>query len=182
MSRATAIDEADAHDRTLLEQGHHDELLARHYSDLVTHVRIGMRGAPRHEWEEVAHRAVERLVRELSRGAEYGVPFRVVAFQVARWAVQDWRRECAATAARDGGEPEEAGVDAGAADAYAEVEMRQVLAVALADLPEGDRAVASLRWLVGLEVQEIADRTGRSRNAVDQALHRARRHLREALA
>jgi RNA polymerase sigma factor (sigma-70 family) len=41
--------------------------------------------------------------------------------------------------------------------------------------------VCQLRYLDGLEIEQIADRLGMTRNAVDQALFRAHARLREAL-
>ena len=39
-----------------------------------------------------------------------------------------------------------------------------------------------LRYLDGLEIEQIAERLGLTRNAVDQALHRGHKKLREDLA
>jgi RNA polymerase sigma factor (sigma-70 family) len=46
-------------------------------------------------------------------------------------------------------------------------------------LPDGDRAVCRLRYIEGLEIAEIALRLAMQRNAVDQALFRAHRQLRD---
>lgn len=43
-----------------------------------------------------------------------------------------------------------------------------------------DREILLFHYHAGLTAEEIARLSGRSRNAVDQALHRARRHLRAA--
>ncbi len=42
--------------------------------------------------------------------------------------------------------------------------------------------VARLRFLQGLEIDEIAEQLGKKRNAVDQSLHRSRNKLQELLA
>jgi DNA-directed RNA polymerase specialized sigma24 family protein len=42
--------------------------------------------------------------------------------------------------------------------------------------------VAVLRWLRGLEIEDVARELGIERNAVDQALYRARRRLRGMMA
>jgi RNA polymerase sigma factor (sigma-70 family) len=58
---------------------------------------------------------------------------------------------------------------------------RHSLARVLAPLPDGSRRVLELRYIEGMEIEQIADRLGVTRNAVDQALHRGHRALREAL-
>jgi len=50
----------------------------------------------------------------------------------------------------------------------------------LAELPEGDRRAGVLRYLHGLDPSTIARMLGMTRNAVDQALFRCRRRLRDA--
>jgi RNA polymerase sigma factor (sigma-70 family) len=70
----------------------------------------------------------------------------------------------------------------GEGNPFDDAEFRYDLERALAELPEGDREVASLRFLDGLEIAEIAEQLGKQRNAVDQALHRTRRKLQELLA
>ena len=47
------------------------------------------------------------------------------------------------------------------------------------ELPDGDREACRLRYLEGLEIDEIAGRLGKTRNAVDQSLHRAHKRLKE---
>jgi RNA polymerase sigma factor (sigma-70 family) len=56
------------------------------------------------------------------------------------------------------------------------------LARAFAELPERARQVGALRYLRGWEIEEIAAELDIDRNAVDQALHRARRALCEMLS
>ena len=53
-------------------------------------------------------------------------------------------------------------------------------ASSFADLPERARRVCELRYLLGLEIDEIARQLEMTRNAVDQALHRAHARLRDA--
>jgi DNA-directed RNA polymerase specialized sigma24 family protein len=176
MGSTETTDETDEHDRLLLREGRHAELLARYYSDIRTHVAIRLGPGQRVHREEVAHRVVDRLARELGGGRVYRVPFRVVVHQISGWAVAEWFSELARAREFDGGALEdlEATGWAVAPDDYAGVDLGVTLEAALGDLPPGDREVATLRWLESLEPSEIAERLGRSRNAVDQALHRAR--------
>jgi RNA polymerase sigma-B factor len=51
-----------------------------------------------------------------------------------------------------------------------------------ADLPPRERDVATLRYVDGLEHDQIAERLGIARNAVDQALWRAHGKLKEAVS
>ncbi len=55
------------------------------------------------------------------------------------------------------------------------------LRAALDALPHDQRRVAVMRFVVGLSPAEIADRIGRSENAVHALGHRGRRRLREEL-
>ena len=57
----------------------------------------------------------------------------------------------------------------------------EALADLFAELPEGSRRVLELRYREGLEIDEIAERLGMTRNAVDQALHRGHSKLRERI-
>jgi RNA polymerase sigma factor (sigma-70 family) len=53
--------------------------------------------------------------------------------------------------------------------------------VLLADLPARQREVADLLYREGLSHEQIAERLGLKRNAVDQALHNAHAKLAEKL-
>lgn len=70
----------------------------------------------------------------------------------------------------------------GDGNAFEDAETEYDLERALEELAEGDREVARMRFLAGLEIDEIAERIGKTRNAVDQALHRSRKKLQELLA
>jgi len=181
MRRADVATGGPADDQTLLEQGRHAELLARHYDDLRTRVAIHLyRRHHADHLDDVVHRAVERLARELRAGTRYGVPYAAVVATVARMAVLDWAAERRREEERHGGDPGAVAGDA-AGDPYGEVEARDLLETAVRHLPDGQRTVALLRWRDGLPIDEIARRTGRTRNAVDQALHRVRAVLREVM-
>lgn len=164
----------DRYDATLIRHGRFGELLASYYDDLrvVVARRVG-----RDDVDDVLHDVVLHLGGELRRGATYSVPFRVVAFNRARWSAQDHH------AARAGGDVPVDGVDEDlpAPDEVDDVVGRMSVEQHIAQLPPGDRRVAELRWLRGLEPEEVATRLGRTRNAVDQALFRARRELGKAM-
>lgn len=183
MRPAPAIDENRDDDATLLEQGRHTELLARHLADVRTHVAIRLWRRHHNEYlDEIVQRAVERLVGELRAGKRYRVPYAVVVRKVCEWAVKDWDTEFKEARARDGGDLDErGGATRAAPDALGEVEVTVVFEAALASLSPGDREAARLAWLEGVPPADIAERLGCTRNAVDQRLHRARAHLRKAL-
>ena len=63
-------------------------------------------------------------------------------------------------------------------DLYAAIEAELDAGRLLNGLPPREREVAILCWLRGLEIEDVARELGIERNAVDQALYRARRRLR----
>jgi RNA polymerase sigma factor (sigma-70 family) len=67
-------------------------------------------------------------------------------------------------------------------DLYAAIEDELDAHALLDGLPAREREVAVLRWLRGLEIEDVARELGIERNAVDQALYRARRRLRGMMA
>ena len=64
---------------------------------------------------------------------------------------------------------------------YGALEDTQALDHLFAGLTDGSRRVLGLRYQDGLEIDEIAERLGLTRNAVDQALHRGHAKLRECI-
>ena len=126
--------------------------------------------------EDVAQDVKLRLWRELQAGKIYPVPYRVVVHKVIQWTLKDhWT-------GRDTTVPLPEDWDAGGTDPTDDVGADEgVLALLLAELTGRTLEVCELRYLEGLEIEEIAQRLGTSRNAVDQALHRAHAKLREAL-
>lgn len=125
--------------------------------------------------DDVAQDVKLRLWRELSRGKTYPVPFRVVVHKVINWTVKE----------HFAGKPThvplpESWDPADPADAYGELIDADAVAAALDELPEGrTREVMELRYRELLEPEQIAERLGMKRNAVDQALHRGHTRLRE---
>jgi DNA-directed RNA polymerase specialized sigma24 family protein len=68
-----------------------------------------------------------------------------------------------------------ANVDQALEDIADETVARLDVEAFVASLPPGDSEVARLRMVERLEIDQIKEATGRTRNAVDQALHRIRR-------
>jgi RNA polymerase sigma factor (sigma-70 family) len=162
----------DAEDALLLDQGDHATLLAAYADVVVQRCLVGTRSE---DGYDVAQDVFVRLVAELSRGKGYDVPYRVVVHRVVDWTLKDhFAGRSTDVPLPDGWEP----VDP--SDPYAEVDESD-LDTLWADLADGDRDVLDLRYMRGLDVTEIADRLGKTRNAVDQALHRAHTKLRERI-
>jgi DNA-directed RNA polymerase specialized sigma24 family protein len=166
-------DARDAEDALLLETGDYDRLFAAYHEIVRQLCRIRVRAD---DWEDVAQNALLRLFAELKRGKRYPVPFRVVVRKVVTWTIADY------AAGRPTDVPLPDGWDApGDGDPFAGVGEREHVEQLFAELPPGDRKVATLRYLEGLEIDEIAERLGKRRNAVDQALWRVHAKLRRLL-
>jgi RNA polymerase sigma factor (sigma-70 family) len=113
-----------------------------------------------------------RLLSELKRGRRYPVPYRVVVHKVIEWTTKGfYERGRATLVAVEDDLPEDV---FRAGNPFDDVETRYDLERALAEIPEGDREIARLRYLEGAEIEDIAQRLGKKRNAVDQALFRGR--------
>ena len=162
-------DARDPEDSRLLEANEHARLLATYYPVVVERCRVRL---PDPDAYEVAHRVVERLLRELAAGKRYGVPYRVVVHMVTEWKLKEFFTRGRAELELDEG-------DAEAPNPFEEFEQTHDLGAMFADLPERARQVLHLRYIEGLEIDEIAVRLGIERNAVDQALHRGHRTLRD---
>ncbi len=117
-----------------------------------------------------------RLWRELSAGKTYSVPFRVVVHKVVEWTLGEYRQ------GRPTDLPLPEGWDhADPGDGFAELLDRDAVASLLDGVEGRAREVMELRYVGGLEIDQIAERLGMERNAVDQALHRGHGRLRETL-
>jgi len=166
-------DARDAEDAHLLERGDRATLIAAYEDVVVQRCLIATRG---NEGYDVAQNVFLRLLQELDRGRRYTVPYRVVVHKVVDWTVKEhFAGRPTDVALPEGWDP----VDE--SDPYAEVDDSDLDAL-WADLAEGDRRVLDLRYVQGLEIDEIAERLGKTRNAVDQALHRAHDKLRTLIA
>jgi RNA polymerase sigma factor (sigma-70 family) len=164
-------DARDAEDALLLETGDHAGLLAAWHDVIVQRCLVRVRSDAAYD---VAQDVCERLLRELQRGKRYPVPYRVVVHQVVTWTIKDY------FAGRPTDLPLPEGWDPAAGeDAFRVFEEDYDLERLFAHLPEGDRAVADLRYREGLEVDQIAERLHKEPNAVHQALWRAHSKLKE---
>jgi RNA polymerase sigma-70 factor, ECF subfamily len=165
-------DARDAEDRRLLEAGDHGQLLANYFYPVRQRLLARLRNED--EASEVTQTVFERLLRELSAGKTYSVPFRAVVWNVVEWKLKEHFRGRPEVPL-----PDEA--DAPAPDELERWEERTDLEALFADLPDRQREVATLRYLHGLEPAQIAEKLGIEPNAVYQALHNAHKRLRELL-
>lgn len=166
-------DARDAEDGRRYGAGDHDYLLAKYVPVIRDRVRVHV--ADRDAADDVVGEILARLWHEFSRGRRYSVPIRVVIHNVTTWTVKAFferaRRDRERTAPLEEEIP----------DAELEYEDPGLVEGLLDCLPPGDRAVAELWLLDDLGIEEIARQLGKTRNAVDQAIHRIRRRLRENL-
>ena len=127
-----------------------------------------------HEAEDVTQQIFAKLMTALDRYEPRVVPFSAWILRVAHNAAIDHvrvRRPVPCDAVRS---PDVAD-DASGRERFAE------LRLALAALPAEQRDVIVLRFLVGLSPREVAERLGRSEDAVHGLQHRGRRRLRREL-
>ena len=162
--------DGDAFDKEQLDAGRIDVLLAKYRPTILGRCIARLKGHP--DAEDVAQDVYLRLLAEFHRGKSYGgLPYRVVVHQVIGWTLGDFFGD----KRTDSPLPDELG------EAQPEGELSRLTLESLFEsLPEGDRAVLSLRWIEGLEPAEIAERLAKEPNAVYQSLHRGHRALREA--
>ena len=165
----------DALDERLLAQRRHDELLAAYYPVMLARLRLRVGDG---EAYEVVHRAVDRLLGELSRGKRYPVPFRVVVHQVTGWTLKGYMAERGKPFPTLPSDWDLPGDTTLAEDVVADQWVRYMIG----RLPPGrDREVAMLRYVEGMEIADIGEHLGIRRNAVDQSLHRAHGRLRKLM-
>ena len=177
MSRVTLSsmhDARDAEDTRLLAAGELSLLVESYYGVIIDRCLVKARGREDAALE-IAGAVAERLLTELKRGKTYSVPFRVVVHKVIDWkAAEHFRRPDVQLVELD---PErDGGVTAADLEAF---ESEHDLELLFDGLAPREREVVELRWLDGLEIEQVAERLGMTRNAVDQALFRAHRKLRE---
>jgi RNA polymerase sigma factor (sigma-70 family) len=167
-------DARDAEDRRLLEAGDYKQLLASYFHPVRQRCFLRLRN-----WDaadEATQLVFLRLLSELERGKTYPVVFRVVVWRVTEWTLNGFRPG----AKQDTTLPE--GWEPPAPDAHSRWEEEYDLVLLLGDLPERQRQVLTLRYGYGLPPEEIAQRLGLTRNAVDQAAHNGHRNLAKKLA
>jgi RNA polymerase sigma-70 factor (ECF subfamily) len=127
-----------------------------------------------HEAEDVTQQVFAKLLGSLGRYQPRSVPFSAWILRVAHNAAIDHVRARRPVPVEEVRGPEPA--DDGAAR-----ESFRDLRVALDTLPREQREVIVLRFLVGLSPREIAERMGRSEDAVNGLQHRGRRRLRREM-
>jgi len=166
-------DARDAEDKRLLQEGEHKLLLGAYFHPVRERCFLWLRDDD--AADDAAQRVFLRLLAELRRGRTYPVPFRVVVWKVTEWTL----RSHYPSAKEDASLPDD--WDPEAPDAYAEWEDEHDLGVLIADLPQRQREVLDLSYRERLSHEQIAERLGITRNAVDQALHNGHRKVAEKL-
>jgi RNA polymerase sigma-70 factor (ECF subfamily) len=127
-----------------------------------------------HEAEDVTQHIFAKLLTTLDRYEPRAVPFSAWILKVAHNAAIDHvrlRRPVPLEEVR----PAQAADDSTGRERFAD------LRLALAALPDEQRDVIVLRFLVGLSPSEVAERLGRSEDAVHGLQHRGRRRLRREM-
>jgi RNA polymerase sigma factor (sigma-70 family) len=166
-------DARDAEDKRLLDEEEHALLLAAYF--YATRERCYLWLRDEDAANEAAQRVFVRLLGELRSGKTYTVPFRVVVWMVTEWTLKGFYP----VTKPDSFLPEAWNPEA--PDPYLEWEEEQDLAVLIADLPPRQREVLGLRYREQLSHEQIAERLGVTRNAVDQALHNGHKNVAEKL-
>lgn len=166
--------DGDAADAVLLADGEHARLLAKYEPVILGRCIAKLHGHL--DADDVAQDVKVRLWSELRRGRTYGVPFRVVVHKVIGWTLNDhWAGRPTHVALPEGWDP---------ADPSDDLDdlLDRTAVVSLLDGLEGRaREVMELRYLERLDIDQIAERLGMKRNAVDAALHRGHEQLRNTL-
>jgi RNA polymerase sigma-70 factor (ECF subfamily) len=127
-----------------------------------------------HDAEDVTQQIVSKLLSSLERYAPSSVPFSAWILRVAHNASIDHLRARRAIPCEEVRSADEPASDVGR-------ERWSDLQAAFATLPFDQRQVLMMRFVVGLTPGEIADRLGRSEDAVHALAHRGRRRLRQEL-
>jgi RNA polymerase sigma factor (sigma-70 family) len=166
-------DARDAEDNRLLAKGDHKLLVAAYFHQVRERCFLRLRDPD--AGDDVAQAVFVRLLTELRSGKTYPVPFRVVVWNVTEWTLRGFYP----AAKQDSTLPDD--WDPEAPDAYTDWESDQDLTALIADLPPAQREVLDLRYRERLSHEQIAERLGKTRNAVDQALHNGHRKVAEKL-
>lgn len=158
----------DTDDARLIEAGDYARLLER-YRRLIRR-RVGMRLRGQ-DAEDATGEVVLHLYAELAKGKRYAAPFRAVVWRRAGWIATEFARGRREIPYEDY-DAWHHGPDAHDVDDWGYVR------TLLEQLAPRDREVFELTAYGGLPPAQIAQRLGVERNAVDQALFRARKALR----
>jgi len=127
-----------------------------------------------HEAEDVTQQIFAKLTKALQRYEPRSVPFSAWILRIAHNAAIDSMRARRAVPCEEVRSPE-------LEDGSLARERAQDLQAAIAQLPEEQREVIIMRFVMGLSPREIAERTGRSEDAVHGLQHRGRLRLRREL-
>jgi RNA polymerase sigma factor (sigma-70 family) len=163
-------DARDAEDSRLLAEQDFARLLATYYHVVLERCLLRL---PDADAREVAQMVMLRLLTELRAGKSYPIPFRVVVHQVTTWKIKEFHTRGRIELLPEDWDPESGD------DPFEGFEQGYDLDLLFTGMPARVRDVLRLRYLAGLEIEEIAERLGMTRNAVDQALHRGHGTLRE---
>lgn len=144
----------------------------------IAYGKIGGVDDPAADAEEIAQDLLRRLARLLETKLEFDTPFRVVASANLTYAIKDYRRRAARSEAKAVDPEELAAVEAPPGAPRAE-EMVDALQPYLAGLNERERKLAHDRLVLDLSPSEIGRRHGMKRGAVDTAMHRIFKKMRE---
>jgi RNA polymerase sigma-70 factor, ECF subfamily len=127
-----------------------------------------------HEAEDVTQQIFAKLLTALERYEPRSVPFSAWILRIAHNAAIDSMRARRAVPCEEVRSLE-------LEDASVARERAQDLQAAIATLPEEQREVIVMRFVLGLSPREIAERIGRSEDAVHGLQHRGRQTLRREL-
>jgi RNA polymerase sigma-70 factor (ECF subfamily) len=127
-----------------------------------------------HEAEDVTQQIFAKLMTALQRYEPRSVPFSAWILRIAHNAAIDHMRARRAVPCEEVRSPE-------LEDGDLSRERSRDLQTALAKLPPEQRDVIVMRFVLGLSPKEIADRIGRSEDAVHGLQHRGRSTLRREL-
>src|SRR3954454_16288758 len=127
-----------------------------------------------HEAEDVTQQIFAKLLTALQRYEPRSVPFSAWILRIAHNAAIDHMRSRRAVPCEEVRSPELEDVDLSR-------ERSRDLQTALDKLPPEQRDVIVMRFVMGLSPKEIADRIGRSEDAVHGLQHRGRTTLRREL-
>jgi RNA polymerase sigma-70 factor (ECF subfamily) len=127
-----------------------------------------------HEAEDVTQQIFAKLMTALQRYEPRSVPFSAWILRIAHNAAIDHMRARRAVPCEEVRSPE-------LEDGDVSRERAQDLHTALSKLPPEQRDVIVMRFVLGLSPREIADRIGRSEDAVHGLQHRGRTTLRREL-
>jgi RNA polymerase sigma factor (sigma-70 family) len=144
----------------------------------IAYGKIGGADDRRADAEEIAGDLLRRLARLLGRKLEFDTSFRVVAFMNLRYAIKDYRRRSARNESTpvDPLDLSEVGAPPGAPETE---ELSEALQPYLSGLNQRERELAHDRLVLDLSPSEIGERHGMKRGAVDTAMHRIFKKMRE---